>query len=230
VRRADRRRCPHGAGGHVPNGYHQSAPWQAMARAQVVPKKGRNSSSAKKGRPADRKRRSARRPAGRPRRSTGRATTGRQDPRGAGAPSPRPRSGGRALTAKGTGLKPEASQPPTLVAPDATVAEQRRAASRQPDGARTNRPRDPTNRKPGARGGGDHDREAARRMRRGDALEAGRQDLTVPTRESTRGARPRGGEQGRIARARRATPRGDSRSAGNDRRRPTNLHESSPST
>jgi hypothetical protein len=144
------------------------------------------------------------------------------------------RQGDRSEPIRGgnAGLRPEGSQPPNLVAGDATVGEQRRAASR-PRTAATARPPGPTRRKPGARGGGPVDRQAGqartrrRRAGRGDALEAGQEDRTEPTRASTRGPKPRGGAEGRRARARRATPRGASRSAGGDRRH-TARHPSTP--
>jgi hypothetical protein len=207
-----------------------------MARSQVVPKKGRNSSSAKRpGRSPQAARRARSR---RPRATTRAGGKGQGRSRGAGdrtanGPRRRARADQRSLTSADTGFKPEASQPPTLVAGDATVAEQRRAASRQPRGRRTNRPAGAAPRKPGARGGGTVDRATERertkgrrrRRRGGDALESGRKDLADPTRESTRGAIPRGGKAGRRARARRATPRGGSRSAGTDRRRSANLRQ-----
>jgi hypothetical protein len=240
-----------------------------MARSQVVSKKGRNSSSAKgPGQSAQAARRARRSSAGRRNASARRPTAkGKVGSKGKGAYAQR-RSGGsprggtadadqRSLTSRDTGFKPEASQPPTLVDGDATVAEQRRAASRQRSGARTDRPPAPRRRKAGARGGGDYDRDLAdeggddrpkqgrarragagtdaadregertrrRRADREDSLEVGRQDLTEPGRESTRGAKPRGGVEGRRARARRATPRGTSRSARTDRRKSTTLRQ-----
>lgn len=197
-----------------------------MVRSQVVSKKGRNSSSSEGPGHSPQAARRARRS------SSGRRSTGARRPtakgkvgskgkgsnaarRATGNASARRRPGTpsadeRSVTARDTGLKPEASQPPTLVAGDATVAEQRRAASRQDRGARTDRPPAAQPRKAGARGGGPVDRDATeagrRRTARGDGLEVGRQDLAEPTRESERGAVPRGGEEGRIARARRATP------------------------
>ena len=186
-----------------------------MARAQTVKKKGRSSSSAK---PA-KGRKTSGRPAAQRDRPTQKGMVGSKGKgrQAGGQGGTADADGQRTWTGEDSGVKPEGSIPPTLVAADATVAEQRRAASRQGDGDRTNRPETPTPRKPGARGGGDFDRDAARRAGRGDPLETGRKDLTPPERESTRGPEPKGrddqtrgdgagqgGRDGREARSRRA--------------------------
>lgn len=86
-------------------------------------------------------------------------------------------------------------------------AKQRRA------GARRRQPPRQAPGKAGSRGGGPVDRQVAerdeaetreRRERKGDSLGQGRADLAEPTRESTRGPEPRGGDEGKRARARRA--------------------------
>jgi hypothetical protein len=126
-----------------------------MARAQVVPKKGRSSSSAKKRSARSRKSTQAgasRRPSTRTRsrRQSGMAGSkgkgrGRQqrDVEAADAREAQRRQARAARLPSGDAApEAEASRPPTIVGPDATVAEQRRAASGQDEGARTNRPAD----------------------------------------------------------------------------------------
>lgn len=131
-------------------------------------------------------------------------------------------TGGEADTGRGrmevddTGYAPE-TVPQPVRSPDARMGDQSRAASGQDDEARTNRPPNPTQGKPGSRGGAPverqaGDREAAKGERleaperpaaHGDSREQGREEPT-PAHESARGSDSKGGREGRDARARRA--------------------------